>query len=75
MFPPLWGSESYNKGAGMQHIKTLAKFIKGNMPLGQGFTISDQESLDVAMYIWLQDRPRSPKDSMMMDFFFPNMHH
>lgn len=75
MFPPLWGSESYNKGAGMQRVKTLAQFVKGNMPLGQGFTISDQESLDVAMYIWLQDRPRSPKDNIIMDFFFPNMHH
>lgn len=75
MFPPLWGNDSYNKGAGMQRIKTLAQFIKGNMPLGQGFTIGDQEALDVAMFIWLQDRPRSPKDNIVMDFFFPNMHH
>ncbi|NOZ55071.1 MAG: c-type cytochrome [Gammaproteobacteria bacterium] len=75
MFPPLWGRNSYNKGAGMQRIKTLAQFIKGNMPLGASFSLSDQESLDVAMYIWLQDRPKNPKMSWVMDFFLPNMAH
>ena len=73
MFPPVWGGDSYNKGAGMQKIKTLATFIKGNMPLGQGFSLEDQETLDVAMYIWLQSRPKSPKVNYMMDFFFPNL--
>ncbi len=75
MFPPVWGSDSYNKGASMQRIKTLAEFIKGNMPLGAGFTLSDQAALDVAMYIWLQDRPKNPKKSFIMDFFYPNMSH
>lgn len=75
MFPPLWGPDSYNKGAGMQRIKTLAQFIKGNMPLGRNFSLTDQQSLDIALYIWLQDRPRNPRVSWLMDFFFPNMAH
>ncbi len=75
MFPPVWGKDSYNKGAGMQRVKTLAQFIKGNMPLGAGFTLSDQEALDVAIYIWLQDRPKDPKMSFILDFFYPNMEH
>jgi len=73
MFPPLWGRDSYNKGSGLQRVRTLAKFIKGNMPLGASFSLTNQESLDVAIYIWLQDRPRNPKMSQAMDFFFPNM--
>lgn len=41
-FPPLWGQDSYNWGAGMHRINTATAFIKYNMPLGQGKSLSDQ---------------------------------
>ncbi len=33
VFPPLWGAESFNWGAGMQELDIAAAFIKANMPL------------------------------------------
>lgn len=60
-FPPLWGSESFNWGAGMHRINTAAGFIKANMPYGRGGTLSDQEAWDVAFYMNSQDRPADPR--------------
>ena len=71
VFPPLWGSDSFNKGAGIFRVRTAAQFIKGNMPLGQGFSLSDQEALDVAVYIWIQDRPKDPRVGYLVDFLMP----
>ena len=48
VFPPLYGEDSFNWGAGMHRINTAAGFIKANMPLGKGNTLSDQEAWDVA---------------------------
>ena len=33
-FPPLWGPDSYNDGAGMARPITAANFIRANMPFG-----------------------------------------
>ena len=33
MFPPLWGDNSYNIGAGMARTYTAAGFVKANMPI------------------------------------------
>lgn len=71
VFPPLWGSDSFNKGAGIFRVRTAAQYIKANMPLGQGFTLSDQEAFDVAAYIWIQDRPKDPRMSYILDFLLP----
>lgn len=62
--PPLWGRDSYNKGAGMATIRTAAAFIKANMPLGNPI-LSDQEALDVAAYINLQYRPSDPRKGLL----------
>lgn len=62
-FPPLWGPQSYNWGAGMARIANAAGFIKANMPLGQGYTLSDQQAWDVAAYIDSRDRPRDPRQT------------
>lgn len=56
-FPPLWGNDSFNIGAGMARTYTAAAFIKHNMPLGQGNTLSDQEAVDIAAYFTHQPRP------------------
>lgn len=64
VYPPLWGDQSFNIGAGMARTYTAAAFVKRNMPigfhekfpLGQG-GLSDQESVDVAEYFSHQPRP------------------
>lgn len=64
VYPPLWGDESFNIGAGMARTYTAAAFVKRNMPiamhnkfpLGQG-GMSDQEAVDVAEYFSHQPRP------------------
>ena len=61
VFPPLWGPMSFNWGAGMGSIKNAAGFIKGNMPLSQGNTLSDQEAWDVAMFMDSHERPQDPR--------------
>jgi len=60
-FPPLWGMDSYNKGAGLANSELLAGFVKANMPLGQEWSLTDQEALDVAAFINLQLRPWDPR--------------
>ena len=67
IFPPLWGEESFNIGAGMARTYTAAAFVKRNMPigfherfpLGQG-GLSDQDAVDVAEYFSHQPRPDFP---------------
>ncbi|ERJ60706.1 c-type cytochrome [Sphingobacterium paucimobilis] len=61
LYPPLWGADSYNDGAGMARMLTAARFIKGNMPLGATYDeplLSDEEAYDVAAYINSFDRPK-----------------
>jgi thiosulfate dehydrogenase len=60
LFPPLWGSHSYNKGAGMHRIDLLAGFIKANMPLGDA-RLSNQDALDIAAWINVQERWPDPR--------------
>jgi thiosulfate dehydrogenase len=61
VFPPLWGSRSFNWGAGMHEIQNAAGFIKANMPLGLGGTLTDQEAWDVAMFMDSHERPQDPR--------------
>lgn len=56
-FPPLWGKDSFNDGAGMARTYTAAAFVKHKMPLGQGNTLSDQQAIDVSEYFTHQARP------------------
>jgi len=65
-FPPLWGDDSFNWGAGMHRINTAAAFIKANMPLGRGNSLSDQDAWDVAAFLNSHERPQDPryKDSV-----------
>lgn len=61
LFPPLWGPGAYNWGAGMHVVDTAAGFIKHNMPLGLGDSLSDQQAWDVAAYINSHERPQDPR--------------
>jgi thiosulfate dehydrogenase len=59
-FPPLWGPDSYNDGAGMARPITAAGFIRANMPNGADYShpvLSVQDALDVAVFIDSQKRP------------------
>ena len=60
-FPPLWGSDSYNNGAGMGRLLTVAAYAMHNMPLGTTFNapvLTDEQAYDVAGYIVTRDRPK-----------------
>jgi len=56
VFPPLWGPDTFNDGAGMHRVLTAARFIKARMPLGQP-DLNDDQAFDVAAYINSQPRP------------------
>lgn len=60
-FPAVWGDLSYNWGAGITRQFTLAGFIYHNMPLGQPYTMSVQDSWDLAEYINSHERPQDPR--------------
>ncbi|MBU6421282.1 MAG: c-type cytochrome [Gammaproteobacteria bacterium] len=61
VFPPLWGPESFNRGAGMQRLSTAAAFIKANMPYGAAGLLSDQQVWDVAAFVVSHPRPPDPR--------------
>jgi thiosulfate dehydrogenase len=70
-FPPLWGNDSYNNGAGMNRLLTAAAFAKHNMPIGTTFDapmLTDDEAYDVAGYINGQPRPQKAD----LDKDYPN---
>lgn len=56
LFPPLWGPDSFNNGAGMHRVLTAARFIKARMPLGEA-DLTDDQAFDVAAFISAQPRP------------------
>jgi thiosulfate dehydrogenase len=55
-FPPLWGPNSFNDGAGMNGIEKMAAFVQYNMPHNRKGILSTQDAFDVAAYV--HDRPR-----------------
>lgn len=68
-YPPLWGDDSFNNGAGMTRVITATEFIKGNMPYGTSYlspVLTDEEAYDVAGYI--NQQPRPEKSNLEIDF-------
>lgn len=71
MFPPLWGPDSFNDGAGMHRLISSAAFIHANMPLGVADDkpkLSNEDAWDVAAYINSQSRPKRAN----LDRDYPN---
>ena len=71
-FPPLWGPDSYNNGAGMARLLSAAAFLKNNMPLGITYAataLSDEDAYDVAGFINSAERPQ--KSDLAKDY--PNL--
>lgn len=68
-FPPLWGADSFNNGAGMGRLLFASAFIKTNMPLGAQHgqpQLSDDEAYDVAAF--MLSHPRPQKANLERDF-------
>lgn len=62
IYPPLWGANSFNTGAGLFRISTFAGFIKTNMPFEEANyqhpKLTDEEAWDVAAFVNSQPRPQ-----------------
>lgn len=59
-YPPLWGPESYNDGAGMFRLKSIAAFVYSNMPFGTDYkhpSLTKEEAWDVGAFVNSQPRP------------------
>ena len=68
-FPPLWGPDSYNDGAGMARGITAAQFAHANMPFGTTYEaplLSVTDAFDVVAYI--SEQPRPHKSGLEADF-------
>lgn len=57
LFPPLWGPNSFNDGAGMHSISKMAPFVQHNMPQNRMGILSAQDAFDVSAYVHAQPRP------------------
>lgn len=63
LYPPMWGKNSYNSGAGLDRLSRFAGYVKSNMPLGathDATQLTDEEAWDVAAYV--NSMPRPSKD-------------
>jgi thiosulfate dehydrogenase len=59
-YPPLWGDNSYNTGAGLYRLSRFAGYAKANMPfdIKSDTALSVEEAWDVAAFVNSQPRPR-----------------
>ncbi|HTR84886.1 MAG TPA: c-type cytochrome [Reyranella sp.] len=59
-FPPLWGPDSFNDGAGMDRYEHVVGFVRRTMPRGVDPakpSVSLQEAWDVAAFLQSRSRP------------------
>ena len=69
LVPPLWGADSFNDGAGMHRLITIANFVHSNMPNGANWAdplISEADPWDAGAYVVSQPRPH--KADLAADF-------
>lgn len=60
IYPPLWGENSFNTGAGLFRISNFAKYIRANMPQGTTYLkpiLTEEEAWDIAAYVVSLPRP------------------
>ncbi|HRI78642.1 MAG TPA: c-type cytochrome [Cyclobacteriaceae bacterium] len=60
IYPPLWGENSFNTGAGLYRISSFARYIFANMPNGATHekpTLKAEEAWDIAAYVVSRPRP------------------
>lgn len=71
LYPPLWGDDTYNKGAGMYRVLKSADFIFTNMPLGatkDNPILTSEEAYNVAAYMNQDSHKRPEKLNRDKDF-------
>ena len=71
IYPPLWGKNSYNDGAGLFRLSGFAGYVKNNMPLGatkENPQLSDEESWDLAAFVNSQTRPHKDQREDWKEF-------
>jgi len=57
---PLWGSDSWNEGAGAARVYTLAGIIRYTMPYLDPGSLTDEEAQQLAAFITSKPRSRYP---------------
>ncbi|HVI47038.1 MAG TPA: c-type cytochrome [Chitinophaga sp.] len=60
LYPPLWGENSYNTGAGLYRLSRFSGYARYNMPLGATYNntqLTDDEAWNVAAFVNSQPRP------------------
>ena len=60
VYPPLWGRNSYNTGAGLYRLSDFAAYVKDNMPFGTTHAnpqLTNAQAWDVAAFVNSQPRP------------------
>ena len=66
-YPPLWGNDSYNDGAGLYRLSSFASFVKSNMPYEVTShwspSLTQQHAWDVAAFVNSQPRPHKDQHS------------
>lgn len=68
-FPPVWGADSFNAGAGLYNVQRMAGFVWANMPVGKERSLTHQDALDVAAFMHLQYRPFDPREGRLLKLF------
>lgn len=69
-YPPLWGSHSYNDGAGLFRLGAFASFVKNNMPFGTHYDapkLTNEQAWDVAAFVNSQARPHKDQSNDWRD--------
>jgi thiosulfate dehydrogenase len=61
VYPPLWGGKSFNDGAGMHRLWTMAGFVRYNMPQTAPGSLSGQQAYDVSAFVLSHARPKFDK--------------
>jgi thiosulfate dehydrogenase len=64
--PPLWGAGSFNDGAGMHRLRTMAGFVRYNMPKNAPGSLTDRQAFDIAAFVLAHPRPKFDKARLVM---------
>ncbi|QRR01605.1 c-type cytochrome [Dyadobacter sandarakinus] len=70
VYPPLWGKNSYNDGAGLYRVSSFAGYVVNNMPFGASYEnklLTDKEAWDLAAFVNSQPRPHKDQSSDWVD--------
>ncbi|HEY9364612.1 MAG TPA: c-type cytochrome [Chitinophagaceae bacterium] len=70
-YPPLWGKNSYNDGAGLYRLSAFADFVYNNMPYNRSShkhpILTIEKAWDVAAFVNSQPRPHKNADDDYKD--------